>query len=91
MRREDYSQNQKKRKDYIQQPGLLTVVVDVSKAKHDAYMVPGLRFFVATFSSLTAKLTSGHGAPQNSRVCLVRQHTDYIFRSSCCFFHNLIE
>ncbi|MBU4185497.1 MAG: hypothetical protein KKI12_04600 [Proteobacteria bacterium] len=36
MRLKDYGRNQKKRKEYIQQNGLLLVGVDVSKAKHDA-------------------------------------------------------
>ncbi len=38
MRLKDYARNHKKRKQYIQQPGLLMVGVDVSKAKNDAYM-----------------------------------------------------
>jgi len=32
----DYAQNAKKRKEYVQQPCLLVVAVDVSKANHDA-------------------------------------------------------
>ena len=36
MRLKDYGRNQKKRKEYIHQSGLLLVGVDVSKAKHDA-------------------------------------------------------
>jgi hypothetical protein len=36
MRLKNYGRNQKKRKEYIQQSGLLVVGVDVSKAKHDA-------------------------------------------------------
>ncbi len=36
MRLKDYGRKQKKRKEYIQQPALLLVGVDVSKAKHDA-------------------------------------------------------
>ena len=36
MRLKDYGRNQKKRKEYIKQSGLLLVGVDVSKAKHDA-------------------------------------------------------
>lgn len=36
MRLKDYSRNQKKRKEYVQQPGLLLVGADVSKSKHDA-------------------------------------------------------
>ncbi len=36
MRLEDYGRNQKERKEYIQQSGLLIAGVDVSKAKHDA-------------------------------------------------------
>jgi len=35
MRLKDYARNHKKRKDYVQQPGLLIVGVDVSKVKHD--------------------------------------------------------
>ena len=38
MRLKDYARNQKKRKDYVQQPDLLMVGVDVSKVKHDACM-----------------------------------------------------
>ena len=36
MRQKDYGRNQKKRKEYIKQIGLLLVGVDVCKAKHDA-------------------------------------------------------
>lgn len=36
VRLKDYAQNAKKRKEYVQQPCLLIVAVDVSKAKHDA-------------------------------------------------------
>ena len=36
MRLKDYDRNPKKRKEYVQQSGLLLVGVDVSKAKHDA-------------------------------------------------------
>ena len=36
MRLEDYGKNQKKRKEYIHQSGLLLTGVDLSKAKHDA-------------------------------------------------------
>lgn len=36
MKLKDYGRKQKKRKEYIQQPGLLLIGVDVSKAKHDA-------------------------------------------------------
>ena len=36
MRLKDYARNHKKRKEYVQQPGLLLVGVDVSKSKHDA-------------------------------------------------------
>ena len=36
IRLKDYGRNQKKRKEYIKQSGLLLVGVDVSKAKHDA-------------------------------------------------------
>lgn len=36
MRLKDYGRNTKKRKEYIQQAGLLLIGVDVSKAKHDA-------------------------------------------------------
>ncbi|MBW2250149.1 MAG: hypothetical protein JRF60_05860 [Deltaproteobacteria bacterium] len=35
MRLKDYGRNQKKRKEYIHQSGLLLIGVDVSKAKHD--------------------------------------------------------
>ena len=35
MRLKDYGRNQKKRKEYIHQSGLLLAVVYVSKAKHD--------------------------------------------------------
>ncbi len=38
MRLKNYGRNQKKRKEYIQQNGLLLVGVDVSKAKDDACM-----------------------------------------------------
>lgn len=31
MRLKDYDRNQRKRKDYVQQPDLLMVVVDVTK------------------------------------------------------------
>ena len=37
MKLKDYGRNQKKRKEYIKQSGLLLVGVDVSKAKHDAW------------------------------------------------------
>jgi hypothetical protein len=36
MRLKDYGRNVKKRKEYVQQPSLLLVGIDVSKAKHDA-------------------------------------------------------
>lgn len=36
MRLKDYGRNPKKRKEYVQQPGLLLIGIDVSKAKHDA-------------------------------------------------------
>lgn len=36
MRLKDYCRNHKKRKEYIDQSGLLLIGVDVSKAKHDA-------------------------------------------------------
>ena len=36
MRLKSYGRNQKKRKEYIHQSGLLLVGVDVSKSKHDA-------------------------------------------------------
>jgi len=35
MRLKDYGRNQKKRKEYIHQSGLLIAGVDVSRAKHD--------------------------------------------------------
>ena len=38
MRFKDYGRNQKKRKDYVQQPGSLLVEIDGSEAKHDACM-----------------------------------------------------
>ncbi len=38
MRLKDYARNHKKRKDYVQQPDLLMVGVDVSNVKHDAYL-----------------------------------------------------
>jgi hypothetical protein len=36
LKLKNYGRNQKKRKEYIQQSGLLLAGVDVSKAKHDA-------------------------------------------------------
>jgi len=36
MRLKDYGRNQKKRKEYIKQSGLLLAGVGVGKAKHDA-------------------------------------------------------
>ena len=36
IRLKDYGKNQKKRKEYIKQSGLLLAGVDVNKAKHDA-------------------------------------------------------
>ena len=36
MRLKNYGRNQKKRKEYIQQSGLLLAGMHVSKAKHDA-------------------------------------------------------
>ena len=36
IRLKDYGRNQKKRKEYIHQSGLLLAEVDVSKVKHDA-------------------------------------------------------
>lgn len=36
MRLKDYVRNRKKRKDYVQQPDLLMVGVDVDNVKHDA-------------------------------------------------------
>ena len=36
IRLKDYGRNQRKRKEYIKQSGLLLVEMDVSKAKHDA-------------------------------------------------------
>jgi hypothetical protein len=36
MRLKDYGRNAKKRKQYVQQPGLLLVGIDISMAKHDA-------------------------------------------------------
>ncbi len=45
----DYGRNQKKRKEYIHQSGLLLAGVDVSKAKHDAGIgtLEGIRFMNA--------------------------------------------
>ena len=36
MRLKDYDRNQKKRKEYIHQSGLLIAGVDVSNARHDS-------------------------------------------------------
>ena len=36
MRLKDYGRNQQKRKQFVNQPDLLLVGVDVSKSKHDA-------------------------------------------------------
>ena len=36
MKLKNYGRNQKKRKEYIKQSGLLLVGLDVSKTKHDA-------------------------------------------------------
>ena len=36
IRLKDYGRNQKERKEYINQSGLLITGLDVSKAKHDA-------------------------------------------------------
>ncbi|MCJ7538371.1 MAG: transposase [Desulfobacterales bacterium] len=38
MRLKDYGRNPIKRKVYIQQPGLLLIGIDISKAKHDVYI-----------------------------------------------------
>ncbi len=38
MRLQEYGRNPKARKEYVQQPGLLLVGVDVSQAKHSAYI-----------------------------------------------------
>ncbi|NVM25075.1 MAG: hypothetical protein HWN70_04035 [Desulfobacterales bacterium] len=38
MRLKDYDRKQRKRKEYIQQPGLLMIGLDVSKTKRDACM-----------------------------------------------------
>lgn len=38
MKLKNYARNHKKRKGYVQQPGLLMVGADVSKVKHDAYL-----------------------------------------------------
>ncbi len=35
MRLKDYAPNPKRRKEYVQQPGLLLVGIDVSKTMHD--------------------------------------------------------
>ena len=36
MRLKDYGRNHKKRKEYVDQPGLLLIGIDISKEKHDA-------------------------------------------------------
>jgi len=36
LRLKDYGRNQKKRKEFVQQSGLLIIGVDVSRLKHDA-------------------------------------------------------
>jgi transposase len=36
MRLKDYGRNPKKRKAYVQQPGLLLIGIDISKSKHNA-------------------------------------------------------
>ena len=36
IRRKDYGRNQRKRKEYIKQSGLLLVEMDVSKVRYDA-------------------------------------------------------
>ena len=36
MRLKDHARSAKKRKDFVQEPGLLMVGIDVSKAEHDA-------------------------------------------------------
>lgn len=36
MRLKDYGRNPKKRKEYVRQPGLLLIGIDISKSKHDA-------------------------------------------------------
>jgi hypothetical protein len=36
MRLKDYGRSHKKRKEYVDQLGLLLIGVDISKAKHDA-------------------------------------------------------
>jgi len=35
MTLKDYARNEKRRKEYVQQPGLLVVGVDLSKSKHN--------------------------------------------------------
>ena len=37
MRLKDYARNYKKRKDYVQQPGLLMMGVDVSRVEQGLY------------------------------------------------------
>jgi len=46
MRLKDYGRNQKKRKEYIHQSGLLITGVDVSKARHDVCVrtLEGVRY-----------------------------------------------
>jgi hypothetical protein len=43
---ENYGRNQKKRKEYIHQSGLLIIMMDVSKAKDDAFVetLEGVRY-----------------------------------------------
>jgi transposase len=53
MRLKDYARNPRKRKEYVQQPGLLLIGVDISKAKHDACI--GTRNGI-----ITRKLTFAH-------------------------------
>jgi hypothetical protein len=36
MRLKDYARNHNRRKEYVQQPDLLLIGVDVNKGKHDA-------------------------------------------------------
>ena len=45
IRLKDYGRNQKKRKEYIHPSGLLITGVDVSKAKHKDFRLPGHQYY----------------------------------------------
>ena len=66
MRLKDYGRNQKKRKEYIKQSGLLLVGVDVSKAKHDACIgsLEGVR------SRIGFRNARGRDMERSFRMCL---------------------